>query len=103
MAGGTDTPYFADQPADLEAALAAIAAAVSSCTFQLDEVPPSPDEIYIFFDGDPAGVPMDPVNGWTYDPATNTITFHGTACQAIQDGTVVGIDIVYGCNMPPVG
>ncbi len=102
-AGGTDMPYFADQPADLQMALAAIAAAVASCTFQLDEVPPDADQIYIFFDDDPAGVPVDPANGWTYDPATNTITFHGAACMAIQDGTVVEIDIVYGCNMPPVG
>lgn len=103
MAGGTTTPYFADQPADLEMALQAIAAAVASCTFQLDEVPPNPNEIYIFFDLDPAGVPMDPTDGWTYDPATNTVTFHGASCQAIKDGTVVSIDIVYGCNMPPVG
>ena len=102
-AGGTDMPYFADQPADLQMALAAIAAAVASCTFQLDEVPPDPDQIYIFFDDDPAGVPVDPANGWTYDPATNTITFHGSACMSIQDGSVVEIDIVYGCNMPPVG
>lgn len=103
MAGGTGQPYFADQPDDLAMALAAIASSVSSCTFQLSEVPPNANEIYVFFDGDPAGVPMDPVNGWTYDAATNTIVFHGAACQAIQDGSVVGIDIVYGCNMPPVG
>jgi len=102
-AGGTDMPYFADQPADLQMALAAIAVAVASCTFQLDEVPPDADQIYIFFDDDPAGVPVDAANGWTYDPATNTITFHGSACMAIQDGSVVEIDIVYGCNMPPVG
>jgi hypothetical protein len=102
-AGGTGQPYFADQPADLQMALAAIAAAVASCTFQLTEVPPDAEQIYIFFDDDPAGVPVDPANGWTYDPATNTITFHGAACEAIQDGSVVAIDIVYGCNMPPVG
>lgn len=103
LAGGTGQPYFADQPADLQMALAAIASSVTSCTFQLSEVPPNANEIYVFFDGDPAGVPVDAANGWTYDPATNTITFHGAACQSIQDGTVVEIDIVYGCNMPPVG
>lgn len=102
-AGGTGQPYFADQPADLQMALAAIAAAVASCTFELSEVPPDATQIYVFFDDDPAGVPVDAANGWTYDPATNTITFHGSACMAIQDGTVVQIDIVYGCNMPPVG
>lgn len=60
-AGGTGQPYFADQPADLQMALAAIASAVASCTF------------------------------------------HGAACEGIQDGSVVAIDIVYGCNMLPVG
>ncbi|MCX4241483.1 vWA domain-containing protein [Paraliomyxa miuraensis] len=103
MAGGTGQPYFADQPADLQMAMAAIASSVTSCTFQLTEVPPNANEIYVFFDDDPAGVPNDPANGWTYDSTTNTIIFHGAACQAIQDGSVVGIDIVYGCNMPPVG
>ena len=45
----------------------------------------------------------DPNNGWTYDPMTNTVTFHGTACDAIKGGIIVDIDIVYGCNEPPIG
>lgn len=43
------------------------------------------------------------IDGSGTGPATNTITFHGSACAAIQAGTVVQIDIVYGCTMPPVG
>ena len=93
--------YFAEDPMQLAMALDSIAAAVASCTFTLDEVPQDPSMIYVFFDLDPAGVPNDPVNGWTYDPATNSITFHGTACEAIKNGAIVNIDIVYGCNMPP--
>jgi len=42
-------------------------------------------------------------DGWTYDPATNSVTFHGTACDMIKDGTIIDIDVVYGCNMPPTG
>ena len=76
---------------------------VASCTFALDVVPDDLSEIYVFFDLDPNGVPMDATNGWTYDPATNSVTFHGTACEMIKDGTIVDIDIVYGCNMPPAG
>lgn len=102
-AGGTNQSYFASNPAMLEAAFDSIAQAVTSCTFTLDQVPPDPSLIFVFFDKDPAGVPNDPGNGWTYDPATNTITFHGQACMDIQSGAVVEIDIVYGCNMPPVG
>lgn len=36
-------------------------------------------------------------------PATNTITFHGAAGASIQGGAIADVDIVYGCNMPPVG
>lgn len=46
---------------------------------------------------------MDATDGWTYDPATNTITFHGAAGASIQGGAIADVDIVYGCNMPPVG
>ncbi len=103
QAGGTTQGYLADQAADLEMALDQIANAVATCTFELDQVPPDVAEIYVFFDKDPAGVPNDPTNGWTYDPVTNTVTFHGAACEAIKSGTVVDIDIVYGCNEPPIG
>jgi hypothetical protein len=84
-------------------ALDQIANAVATCTFELDQIPPDVAEIYVFFDKDPAGVPNDPNAGWTYDPVTNTVTFHGAACEAIKSGAVVDIDIVYGCNEPPIG
>ncbi len=102
-AGGTEEPYNANNPASLEAALTAIAGAVASCQFLLDSVPADPSKIYVFFDKDPAGIPQDPQNGWTYDPDTNTITFHGTACEAIKNGTIVDIDVIFGCNVPPPG
>src|SRR5690606_33811325 len=91
-AGGTVQPYFADQPADLQMVLGQIAASVASCVFALDQVPPDPNHIYVFFDLDPAGVPMDATDGWTYDPATNTITFHGAACASIQGGAIADVD-----------
>lgn len=103
QAGGTGMGYVADMADNLNAALEQIATAVATCTFELDQVPPDAAEIYVFFDKDPAGVPNDPNNGWTYDPMTNTVTFHGTACMAIKSGAVVDIDIVYGCNEPPIG
>lgn len=102
-AGGTQTGYLADQAEELDMAFEQIANAVATCTFELDQVPPDANEIYVFFDKDPAGIPSDPQDGWTYDPMTNTVTFHGSACEAIKSGTVVDIDIVYGCNEPPIG
>ncbi len=38
---------------------------------------PNPSTIMIIVDG--KVVPQDSINGWTYDAASNTITFHGTA------------------------
>jgi hypothetical protein len=102
-AGGTQMGYVADMAEDLELALDQIANAVATCTFELDQVPPDVAEIYVFFDKDPTGVPNEPNDGWTYDPMTNTVTFHGAACEAIKSGTIVDIDIVYGCNEPPIG
>lgn len=102
-AGGTADAFNANNPASLEAALNAIAGAVASCQFKLDGVPDDPTKIYVFFDDDPAGVPRDGDNGWTYDPVTNTVTFHGAACAAIQDGSVVDVDVVFGCNVPVPG
>lgn len=102
-AGGTQMGYVADMAEDLELALDQIANAVATCTFELDQLPPDAAEIFVFFDKDPAGVPNEPNDGWTYDPMTNTVTFHGAACEAIKSGTIVDIDIVYGCNEPPIG
>lgn len=103
VAGGTEHGLLAGDPASLQMALEGALQTVASCTFTLDQVPADPNQIYAFFDLDPNGVPNDPINGWTYDPATNSVTFHGTSCDAIKDGTIVDIDIVYGCNMPPAG
>jgi len=103
MAGGTEHGLPADDPASLQMALETALQTVASCTFALDQVPDDVSEIYVFFDLDPNGISMDATNGWTYDPATNSVTFHGTACDMIKDGTIIDIDVVYGCNMPPTG
>ncbi len=103
MAGGTDVSYLALDPMALQMALESVLQTIASCTFTLDQVPDDPNEIYVFFDKLVPGIPNDAMNGWTYDPVTNSVTFHGMACDQIKDGSVVDVDIVYGCNMPPVG
>ncbi|MGB1016918.1 MAG: vWA domain-containing protein [Nannocystaceae bacterium] len=102
--GGTNQPYNASNPQELESALDAIASTIASCDFQLGQAPPDADEIHVFFDDDGDNpVPNDAQNGWTYDPDTNTIHFHGEACEKIQMGLIVDIDVVYGCNTPVPG
>lgn len=103
MAGGTGMAYNANNPATLEAALNAIAGAVASCDFVLGAVPEDPGKIYVFFNDDPVGIPLSELDGWTYDPATNTIHFHGSACEMIVGGSVSDIDVVFGCDFPVPG
>lgn len=94
--------YKADDQASLDAALATIGGKVASCSFQLQGTPPDPSKLYVFFDG--VGVPRDPshAGGWDYDPATNTITFYGQECQDLKDGKIGKVDVVFGCNQPPL-
>jgi hypothetical protein len=94
--------YKADDQASLDAALATIGGKVASCSFTLQGTPPDPSKLYVFFDG--VGVPRDPnhQSGWDYDPATNTITFYGQQCQDLKDGKIGKVDVVFGCNQPPL-
>jgi hypothetical protein len=94
--------YKADDQASLDAVLATIAGKVASCSFQLQGVPPDPSKLYVFFDK--IGVPRDPTHqsGWDYDPQTNTITFYGQDCQNLKDGKIGKVDVVFGCNQPPL-
>ena len=44
------------------------------------------------------------MNGWDYDPATNTVTFYGDACDAIEADEVDTVSLVFGCpELPPEG
>ncbi|MGZ3419027.1 MAG: VWA domain-containing protein [Polyangiales bacterium] len=91
------TKYYdaADGPA-LAAALDIIAKAALGCTYTLDKTPPDPSKIFVFFDS--KDVAKDGTNGWSYDPTTNTVTFHGTSCDQIKSETVKTVDIVLGCK-----
>ena len=103
-AGGVPNPmgppsfFDAADETSLEAALDLIANKTIGCEFSLDSVPPDPSKIYVFLDND--SLANDPTNGWTYDPTTNTVTFHGTSCESLKDGTVTDVDVVFGCNQP---
>ncbi len=99
-ATGASKYYKAEDAASLDKALAAIAGAALGCTYKLDKTPDDPTKIFVFFDGTKE-VPRDGANGWTYDPATNSVTFHGTACSALKADMVKTLDIVLGCKTTP--
>jgi hypothetical protein len=109
VAGGKpnagSVPYYSAQnAAGLATALGAIAARASlSCSLALDNVPPNATKLYVFANKQNQ-VTRDAThsNGWDYDSPTNRIVFYGAACNAIQNGSVTRIDVVFGCPQLPV-
>ena len=98
---GMNKYYDASDQASLDAALTTIANKTLGCTFVLAEVPPNPDEIYVFFDN-VNSISRDPTHmkGWDYDAASNQVTFYGQECDDLKAGNVTDVDIVFGCNEP---
>jgi hypothetical protein len=101
-AGDTEHAIEATNQAELSDAFDQVAAAVASCDYELDEMPPDPDELYVFFDDDPAGIPSDDTDGFSFDAASLRLRFYGSACEAVKSGQVTDIDVVYGCPLPVV-
>lgn len=99
-AAGATKFYKAEDGASLDKILTTLAGAALGCTYTLDKTPPDPTKIVVFFDGTKS-VPKDMTNGWTYDAATNTVTFHGTSCSDLKNEVVKTLDIVLGCKDVP--
>jgi hypothetical protein len=99
-------PYYyqADNPTELATVLDQIAGGVivPSCSYELSEVPPEPDNVTVLADGQP--VPRSPGggNGWDYQPDASTITFTGDYCTQIQDGTISQVEFIFGCQGPQI-
>lgn len=103
VAGGTTRPYNARSAAELDAALETIAAEVipPSCTVMLEGAARDPALFQVSFDGGPL-IPRDTshTRGWDYDPGTNTVTFYGGECAEIEGGSVMDVNIDFGCPGP---
>jgi hypothetical protein len=92
--------YDATDVNSLAMSFANIVGNVASCTYALMSKPDDPSLVAAYLDGKP--VPQDPTNGITYDPATNSLTFHGTACDQIKAGGTTKVDVIYGCPSPTI-
>jgi hypothetical protein len=96
-ARGSEPQYYAVSTYDeqaLSAAMSTIAAKVTgSCTLTLDAIPPVPDDVNVFLDGN--AIAQAGPNGWTL--SGQTVTILGTSCQAILDGDVIDVRVVAGC------
>lgn len=108
VAGGTPRGetidyYQADDQEGLVAATSEITGGIISCEYYLGDEAPK-EEIFVFFN-DELQVAQDTTHtdGWDYEELTNTVTFYGPSCDAIQIGDdQFDIDIVFGCAAPVI-
>lgn len=99
---GTTKFYEANNAADLQTALNAIAGGiiVPSCSFSLTSPPPDPNNVTVEING--AAVPRSTMHtmGWDYYPDSMTITFFGSYCDEIKMGAMTDVKFLYGCPGP---
>jgi hypothetical protein len=94
-APATSEYYQANDAAGLMTAFDAIIGAAGSCTYKLMTPPADPTLVVGQLDG--MALASDPVNGFTYDMNSNSVIFHGTACDKITSGAVKNVNVEYGC------
>ncbi len=87
--------YQAADATALQQAFQDIVIGVASCTFTITNTPADPSLVVGTLNGQPIAV--DLANGFTYDVSTQSVTFHGSACQMIQNDPNVLVEIIYGC------
>lgn len=110
LAGGVPRPggpphfYHADNATELQTVLDTIAGGVivPSCTFELQDLPPVPDDVTVYFDGQPIPRSTQHTNGWDYYPDANHITLFGTYCDQLEGGNIGSVTFHYGCPGPQV-
>lgn len=100
IAGGTARPsapfyYKVADASELTATVSSLGKSIAlSCTIELTELPPLPDLVNVFFDGQL--VEYDPENGWNWQN-DQRIELIGDSCELWQAGQVLQADIVAGC------
>lgn len=100
--GGTTEAVAANNLSELSRAFGQVATAVASCDYQLGSSPPDAEQLFVFFNDDPAGVPNDAAEGWSYEGSTRLLEFHGRACEELRSGSVKDLDVVFGCAKPVI-
>jgi hypothetical protein len=101
LAGGTVDYFPATSPDALTQALSTIVGTVASCTFTMAEVPPEPDYLGVYLDKT-TKVPPDPSEGYSLAADNGTVTFNGSYCDGIKDGTYQLMEVFFGCpGVPP--
>jgi hypothetical protein len=97
---GTPNYYSVTDGAGLVAALEAIGTQVTSCTYTLDSVPPDPSNVKVL--GDNVAIPANDQNGWVYETGMRAVTLKGSYCDAVTNGTLHSVVVLFGCLGTPI-
>jgi hypothetical protein len=96
-ANATEPRYYAASATDPSALLSTLskiaAKIVGNCTLMLDNAPPDPARVNVFFDGQP--LPQMGADGWSL--SGTTVTVLGASCRKILEGNVLDVRVVGGC------
>lgn len=76
----------------------------SDCTFNLDTAPPVPNNVRVMGTVDTIymGIPQGDPDGWVYEPGSMAITLEGSSCRKVRDGTITGLQMLFGCPSCPI-
>jgi hypothetical protein len=108
VAGGYPVPggtsyYPVRSTAELVSALSMIASKIASgCSFPLGKVPPAPDNIGIYADGNKVPRDTSRANGWDYDAAMTAVTIYGPRCDELMAGKIRTVQAFIGCGVDPI-
>jgi hypothetical protein len=97
-AGGPPSYYAASSTADLITAFSAITGQLISCTFPLDQTPPSPADVAVNLND--KRLPRDEthLDGWDYGPGMASIILAGRPCNDLKASTSIDrLEIIFGC------
>jgi von Willebrand factor type A domain. len=99
-AGGTGTYFLATSPDALTAALSSIVVAVASCAFTMPAAPPDPSNLGVYLDK-VNKVPLDTSDGYSLSADNLTVTFNGSYCDGLKNGTYQVVQVFFGCPGEP--
>jgi hypothetical protein len=107
VAGGRPRPaapayYPVEDRQDLVTALGQITRAVETCSFPLDRQAPSPEDVAVNVDGMRILRDTTHMNGWDYGPGNRVVNLYGAACEKVKSGSVLSLEIIFGCPQQPI-
>lgn len=76
----------------------------NDCTFALAVAPPDPYNVKVQATSNAVVVTVPPEagNGWVFEVGFLSITFNGSSCQQVRDGTLTDPRVLFGCPLCPI-